>query len=246
MEFFSGTNNFGEATNSALYFAVTNGVPVGNYILTARAIDGCGNMATSAPVSITVLASVPLSVNGPIKLNYQTGFYEQTAHVFNPTPFTLGAVGVLAYDLPTGWRVQNASFVTNGVPGVLYNQPLAPGANANITLKYYLGPVASTNASPTLVALEMPPAGIASVAGTPVPISRKLLLPDGSFLINFYTVANVTYYVLYSEDMVTWKTSAQPVHGDGYSAQWLDYGPPATDSLPGTHSTRFYRVVSVP
>ena len=60
------------------------------------------------------------------------------------------------------------------------------------------------------VAVEMPPAGIASVAGTPVPIVRRVLLPDGSFLINFYTVNNVTYYVLYSEDMVTWKTSAQP------------------------------------
>jgi hypothetical protein len=189
---------------------------------------------------------LPLTVNGPIKLNFQTGFYEQIARITNPTPFRLSAVGVLAYNMPAAWRLQNASFISNGVPGVLYNQPLAPGASTNVTLKYFLGPGASTNAAPTLVAVEMSSGATASASGTPVPIIRQLVLADGSFLINFPTVNGATYFVLYSEDMFTWKTSPQPVHGTGFTAQWIDYGPPATDSLPSTHSARFYRVVSVP
>ena len=245
VEFFSGTDKVGQSASGPPYLIVLTNVPAGSYTLIARATDSCGNMATSAPVHITVLASLPLTVNGPIKLNFQTGFYEQIARVFNPTPFTLSAVGVLAYNMPTAWRLQNASF-TNGVPGVLYNQPLASGASTNVTLKYFLGPGASTNASPTLVAIEMSPGGIASAVGTPVRIIRQLVLADGSFLINFATVSGATYFVLYSDDMVTWKTSAAPVYGTGFTAQWIDYGPPATDSLPSTHSARFYRVVSVP
>ena len=87
---------------------------------------------------------------------------------------------------------------------------------------------------------------IASAAGTPVPIYRQLLLHDGSFLINFATAKNVTYFVLYSSDMINWKTSPQPVFGDGNPAQWIDYGPPVTDSLPGIQAARFYKVVSQP
>jgi hypothetical protein len=96
------------------------------------------------------------------------------------------------------------------------------------------------------VAIEMSAGATTSASGTPVPIIRQLVLADGSFLINFPTVNGATYFVLYSDDMVTWKTSAQPVHGTGFTVQWIDYGPPATDSLPSTHSSRFYRVVSVP
>jgi len=249
VEFFEGTTTkvkIGESTNMPPYFIVRTNLPVGSYTFTATATDNLGAMGTSAPVSVTVISNLPLVVSGPIRLNYQTGFYEQTAHVTNPTPFILGAVGVLAYDLPNDWRVQNASFVTNGVSGVLYNQPVPPGASVDVTLKYYLGPAANTNDMPTLIAVERPPSGGVSVEGNPVPVTRGLFLADGTFLLNFDTVAGATYYVLYSTDLVNWKTSVQPVHGNGFSAQWLDYGPPATESLPRNQPKRFYRVLRVP
>jgi hypothetical protein len=250
VQFYAGTNMLGEisglflGTNS--FPILWTNAPVGHHQLWARATDNFGLSATSSEVNITVLPVPPLSVDGPIRLNYQTGFYEQTARIHNPTPFNLDAVGVLVYNLPSGWRVQNATFVTNGVHGVQYSQPLAAGADADITIKYYLFNNADTNTTPTLVAFGMTSVNPVGIIGTPVNIRRGLYLADGTFLINFNTTSNLTYYVQYSEDLIIWRTSAQSITGTGSFVQWVDYGPPATDSLPKNRSARFYRVVRVP
>jgi len=243
--FFVGTNKLAE-TADAPYSADWTNATVGTYQLRARATDNLGLSAWSGDVNITVLPVPPLTVDGPIRLNYQTGFFEQTARIHNPTPFNLDAVGVLVYNLPAGWRVQNATFVTNGVPGVQYSQPLPAGADADITIKYYLFNNAQTNVTPTLVAFGMTTINPVGIVGTPVNIRRGTYLSDGTFLINFNTTANVIYYVQYSEDLIVWKTSPQSITGTGNFVQWLDYGPPATDSLPKVRSARFYRVVRVP
>src|SRR5258706_3473283 len=122
VEFFSGADKIGQTTNGPQYFIILTNVPAGEYTFTARATDICGNVGTSAPVHISVLTSLPLTVNGPIKLNFQTGFFEQIAHVTNPTPFVLSAVGVLAYNLPTAWRVQNTRFLSHNLPGVFLHR----------------------------------------------------------------------------------------------------------------------------
>jgi len=243
--FLATTNTLGQSTNLPYFVGQTN-LPTGTYTFTARATDNLGATGDSAPVTVTVIPSLPLTVSGPIKLNYQTGFYQQTALVTNPTAFDLAAVGVVIYNLPTAWRVQNASFTTNGAPGVLYNQTLAAGGSMDVTINYYLGAGASTNASPTLVAIAMEPSGQASAEGNPVAVTRSMFLNDGTFLLNFNTVAGGVYFIQYSADMVTWMTSPQPLYGNGYSAQWIDYGPPATDSPPNSHNARFYRVVQLP
>jgi hypothetical protein len=246
VRFFANGNSVSLATNGQAFSTAMNNMPSGTYNLGVVATDLCGNLGTSAPVQVTVLGNVPLSVNGPIKLNFQTGFYQQTATISNPTAFAVSAVGVLVENLPSYWRVQNASFVTNGVPCILYNQALPAGGSATVTIEYYLGAGASTNASPTLAAVPMSPVNGPVVAGTPVKISRAMFLNDGSFLINFLTVSNGTYFVLYSSDLRTWNTCPQPVYGNGGYLQWIDNGPPATACAPSTSSLRYYRVVLVP
>ena len=244
VEFFVGTitNKIGEATNGTPYSIDWTGVPSGSYTLIARATSACGIMATSAPVNITVLESVPLTVSSPIRLNYQSGYYEESVRVYNPTPFALEAVGIVVSNLPTAWRVQNASLTIGGVPIVLYNQPLASGSSVTMTIQYYLGVGASTTNSPTLVAIEISGGGTSGAAGTSVTILRGLMLQAGTFLLNFNTDTNATYYVQYSGDLRNWKTSSQTVTGTGYAVQWVDYGPPATESSPTNSPARFYRV----
>ena len=185
-----------------------------------------------------------MTVVGPMHLNFQTGFYEEIVRISNPTASTFDAVAALVSVMPTGWRLQNATFVTNGMPGILRNQPLPPGTNTDLTLKFYLGPTAHTNDVPTLVAVGMSPQASITQAGTPLAISRCLPLQDGSVLISFNTVSNATYYVQYSPDMMSWQTSPMAVQGNGNSMQWIDYGPPATESFPiRTSAKRYYRVV---
>jgi hypothetical protein len=131
------------------------------------------------------------------------------------------------------------------MPGVQSAQPLLPDSSATVTLKYFLGSNANTNDTPILAVVNMSPPVDPSPDGTQVHILRGMFLPDNTFLLNFNTASNITYYVQYSDDLMTWKTSVYPVNGTGYPAQWIDFGPPATDSLPRTRAARFYRIIQV-
>jgi hypothetical protein len=123
---------------------------------------------------------------------------------------------------------------------------LAGGAAATFTLQYYIGSGGSTNVLPVLAAMPMEPGGSATVAGLPAHITRAQFLPDGTFLLNFNSVTNSTYYILYSADLRDWKTSPATVAGTGSAVQWIDYGAPATEAAPKSAKARFYRVVQFP
>lgn len=81
--------------------------------------------------------------------------------------------------------------------------------------------------------------------GLPLNLTGGRFQPDGAFVIGFGTSCGGTYFVEYSEDLVTWKTSPQTVPGNGQAVEWRDAGQPATDSMPNTVAARFYRVVRV-
>ena len=85
-----------------------------------------------------------------------------------------------------------------------------------------------------------------SALGGRRPVTRSLQLEDGSFRVEFRTLAGRTYYVQYSSDLATWRIAFPPVGGSGSGMQWVDNGPPKTDSHPGTQTNRFYRVLLVP
>ena len=61
--------------------------------------------------------------------------------------------------------------------------------------------------------------------------------------LQFPTKAGQTYYVQY-QDVAgpVWKTSPVPLIGTGFILNWLDDGPPSTETPPGP--ARFYRVVT--
>src|SRR6266508_2110582 len=62
VDFFQGTTLIGTST-SAPFTATWSNVPIGNYTLTAKAIDNGGASTTSAPVSISVVSATALVVN---------------------------------------------------------------------------------------------------------------------------------------------------------------------------------------
>lgn len=70
---------------------------------------------------------------------------------------------------------------------------------------------------------------------------------NGTFLVEFPTQFGVTYYVQYAATPNDLATNAQtvlpPITGTGAHAQWIDDGPPKTDSLP-TNGSRFYQVIT--
>jgi hypothetical protein len=133
----------------------------------------------------------------------------------------------------------------DGVPYVQYDHQVPAGGTAVLTIEYY-SPT-RTLPQPILSARVVDPvAPSANPDGTLVSITRQIKLADGSFLIEFNSLAGRTYYVQYSANLEEWRTAVPALTGTGTSQQWIDNGPPKTESHPSTEPCRFYRIALIP
>lgn len=175
----------------------------------------------------------------------QTGLMEQIVRVFNRSALAFEAVRVGVHGLQPNARVFNATGTNDaGEPYLEYDRPLAPGAFVDLTIEYFVPDRSIPSGTLTFEAVEPPPPF--DPAGTVQEIIRSLRLADGSFLIDFATSAGRTYYLQYSADLNDWRTARPPVSGSGGGMQWVDNGPPKTESHPSTQPNRFYRVLLTP
>jgi hypothetical protein len=244
VQFFQGTNYLAEKSEGPFFQLLTNVQP-GIYQFKATAFDDFGLSATSSPVTITVLGSLPFTEAGPKFLNAQTGLIEQHLIVQNPTPQTLSAARVLVFGLPANARVYNASGTNNsGVPFVQYNQPIFPGTQVEMLIEYYVP--SRIPPATTLVMEVVPTTPAAEVSGSGQRIGRALKFTGGTFLLEFSTVANRFYAIQYTSDLVTWKTVTPTIKGNGSKVQWIDNGSPKTENLPANSGQRFYKVILLP
>jgi len=245
VEFFIGTNKVGEATSAPYSITLSNLAP-GFYSVVAAAADACGNASASTAAQFIVLETPPLQVVAAMHFNPQTGLFEQTVRVFNPTSSEFQAVRVYIGNLATNVTVYNRSGITNGVPYVQSANRVLPGSYVDLLIEYYVPTRVAPN--PTLVAQLVPLSGggIGSVVGNGQNIERGVMLPNSTFLLEFSTVAGRTYYIQYSSNLVTWLTAQQPITGNGSRVQWIDNGQPKTDSPPAAQSARYYRLMLLP
>ena len=65
-------------------------------------------------------------------------------------------------------------------------------------------------------------------------------------MIEFSGVPGQVYYIEYSNDLHTWKTVMPSGTSDANRIQWIDNGPPKTESFPNNRSSRYYRVITLP
>jgi len=218
-------------------------VPPGLSNVVAIAAGGLHNLAIVDLSPRLLTSGTPRTDNAAFR---QTGLLWQTVRVLNPNGRAFPAIRVVVQGLPANAVVFNASGTNAlGQPFVQSDQPLPPGASIDLTIEYHApnGAVPSV----TLVGEVVEPATPIEPTGVVQDIARSFRLDDeGSYLIDFRTLANRTYYVQYSSDLTAWKTAFPPVTGSGSTMQWADNGPPKTDSHPRTETNRFYRVLLVP
>ena len=224
-------NAAGLLTNTATAFsAQTDSQPANNRVTNVTT-------AVSAPITNLVL-----TVLSSITLNPQTGLFEQRIEVSNGGPATPSSVRVLVSGLAANAKLYNASGTTNGVPFVQSSSPLGIGSNVVFVLEYYVPTrVAPANLTYTVEAgpLVIPPVA----RGTILNISRTLVLPNGSVLVEFSAVPGQIYAIQYSSDLATWQTAVPVITAPANRVQWIDAGPPKTVSSPAQTSARYYRVV---
>ncbi|HEY1120341.1 MAG TPA: hypothetical protein VGE67_02020, partial [Haloferula sp.] len=83
-------------------------------------------------------------------------------------------------------------------------------------------------------------------AGTSgIPVTKLAVLSSGDILVEIDSIPGTTYVVDYSNDAQTWIRSSGSVTAVSNRLQWIDNGPPKTQSHPSTVSSRFYRFVEV-
>jgi hypothetical protein len=182
----------------------------------------------------------------------QTGYFLHSVKISNPTATAFSGIRVLVKSLPADTqtnvvRVANAHGLTNNVPFFDFGA-IGAGATIDFTVAYYVS---------NRRTLPSPTYEVTVHAGIP-----ELLLPttllvtnnatrfvDGKFFAEFLTQEGRAYFVQYNNSLTNtngWKTSLPAVRGNGSNVQWIDLGPPATESKPITEGSRFYRVVVLP
>jgi len=249
VEFFSSTNGVDFAliaqTNGTPYLTVLSNLPAAHYTFVVRATDNLGATGKSAPVGVDVVPVEPpeVSLVGKLTLNTQDGFQWLTNVVCNPLFSHANAIRIDIHNITnSSIRVVNASGTNNGVPFIISAGAIMPGECWTNVIKFY-DPLMLAFFPVLTVQLVDPVVGVGEPEGIVQPVFSGKFLRDGTFLVEFTTVPGHPYYVQYSSDMIHWKTSFPPLAGTGQHTQWIDSGPPATESLPSTLTKRFYRVL---
>jgi len=198
-----------------------------------------------ATFTIPAHAAPRLEVADSILLNRQTGLYEHTITVMNAAAREIAGFDLTITGLPEGVCVNNASDCTVDTATVHHHQVLAAGASTTLVLEYY-APVRGTVLAPQVTAsLVTEPDTDPSALPDGVAVDRCIAQADGSLLIEFTTTPGTLYDIYYSEDGETWKRSPTRIRAAGNRVQWIDRGPPRTDTAPSGEPCRFYQVQAI-
>lgn len=184
---------------------------------------------------------------GPILLNRQTGLFEQTYRLVNSFTEEYDGLRVYLDNLPPGvtvWNAWNIHIDSDGRPYVIYDGILAPGESVVLTIEYN---IPSRRILPqTLFTVALPGEDEFVLPGTDVfttlPGRR---LSNGQVLLEFNGALDQEYFIQYSYDNTLWRTVMPSVFGLGTKQQWVDNGPPKTESKPQSAAPRTYRILKV-
>ena len=214
----------------------------GSTNITVRATDSDGGSVSSS-FAFTIGTANPTVTNASVKvLNSQTGLIVQTVTVQNTTGRPSAGFRLNVTGLPATVTLYSASSAP-GVSPAYVDYPYAMAVDQIITLalSYYV-PTRSLTFTPIYTVIALP-TGISTVGtGAGMNITRFVRLTPGSVLLEFNAIPGRWYQVEYSSDLTNWKLSATPILAGANRVQWIDQGPPYTQSSPATTATRMYRV----
>jgi uncharacterized repeat protein (TIGR01451 family) len=206
-----------------------------------------------AGTNITVIDYLPGTLvaftNSPQSTNFLNGLLEQSITVSNAGLSSVPAVRVVVTGLTN--RLFNAVGTNNGNPFVVYGATLAAGQNVNLLLQYFpRKSFAFDNSQLQAFAVPVPdlsPPAVSSVS-TNINITRIVELPNGNMVIEWPAIANRTYTVVYSDNVLFSNAIIAPpsIVAPANDVEWIDYGPPTTVSAPTNTNARFYRVLQNP
>ena len=214
--------------------------------------DTANNLASNNITVLSYFAGQLTAVTNSAQVyNSQNGLVEQSILVSNVGPNSVNAVRAVVTGLTN--QLFNAVGTNNGSPFVVYAATLDTNQIVNLLLQFFaMNYFQLTNSQLHAFAVSVPnltPPAAAAVS-TNVNITRIIKLTNGSpliigsMLIEFPSLTNRTYTVVYNNDLssTNWLIAPPSIIAPANQTQWIDYGPPTTVSAPPNSSNRFYRV----
>jgi hypothetical protein len=191
---------------------------------------------------------VTVGAIGPV--DEQTGYFPQMVRVTNPGATAYPGVRVLIRNLPPDQptnivRVANAQGTTNKIPFFEYGA-IAAGASVDFTVELYISSRRLMPSPVYEVTVQTPRPILNTIAFLVNTNATYFDVIRGRPVAQFKTQELFTYFVQYNTDLTAtngWKTSLPGLLGNGHTVQWVDTGPPRTDTPPGGPGSRFYRIV---
>jgi uncharacterized repeat protein (TIGR01451 family) len=203
------------------------------------------SVSNSIPVINYLPGQLLAFTNSAQIVNFQNGLLEQFITLTNIGTNGVAAARVVVTGLTN--RLFNASGTNNGNPFVTDAATLGINQSVNLLLQYFprnLFPFTNGQLQAFAVPvpdLTPPPA---SSTSTNLNITRIVRLSNGNMLVEFPSITNRTYTVVYSDNVSFFNAMIAPpaIVAPANEIQWIDYGPPTTTSAPTNSAARFYRV----
>jgi hypothetical protein len=192
-----------------------------------------------------------------MQLNTQTGLFEQQVQLANPGTNVFAEIQVNSRNntnSPNGLQVtlaQSLGFYVDQYGYFFYGGGLDANTNKILALEYYVNdrksfPTPIYSAFGTTSNTFTPPTGtfVAAVKQGFVPIKG---IRTSGFLVAWLTKPKLHYYIEYTDAVGgftgtnAFQVSRAPILGNGGYMQWIDSGPPNTQTVPG--DSRFYRIL---
>lgn len=249
-----GTLGSGAFTNFQFTIQPTNaGVLVFSASVAAPGLLDTNLVNNSVSNNITVInylsGDLVAVTNSAQIYNPQNGLVEQSIKLSNLGTNAVAAVRIVVTGLTN--RLFNAAGTNSGNPFVVYTAPVAVplATNQSVTLllqffalDYFPFTNSQLQAFAVPVPVLTPPAAASS--STNLNITRIIRLSNGNMLIEFPSLTNRSYTVVYSDNVLFSNAMIAPpsIVAGANRKQWVDYGPPTTVSAPTNSSARFYRV----
>jgi len=247
-----GTLASGAFTNFLLTVQPTNAgvLSFSSFVFSAGVTDpDLADNSASTNITITgYLSGLLVAFTNSAQIyNPQNGLIEQSITLSNAGPSSVASARVVVTSLTN--QLANAVGTNAGNPFVVFSSALNSGQTVFLLLQYYL-PNRSVFpfSNSQLHAFEVPPVVFAAPApsamSTNLNLARIVKLTNGNMLIEWPTIVNRAYTVVYSDNVLFSNAMIAPpsVTALGTRLQWVDYGPPTTTSAPTNAPVRFYRV----
>ena len=246
-----GTLKSGGFTNFQFTIQPTN-TGVVNFFASVGApavtdINPNNNSASNSIVVTNYLAGqLMVSISSTQIYNPQNGLVEQAITLLNTGTNDVSAARIVVTGLLTN-QLFNASGTNNGNPFVVYATRLGTDQSVSLLLQFFaLNYFSFSNAQLQAFAVPVPdltPPAMSS-ASTNLNLTRIIRLANGNMLIEFPSLTNRAYTVVYSDNISFSNALIAPpsITVPANRIQWIDYGPPATLSAPSNSNARFYRV----